>query len=122
MWKRCENDRFNAALLLSGSLSFGGTEGRRGGGGGRRVNAGGVTSGPAALTPGVDVPVYGLRVERREEKKKYYRVYLMRQAVQAKECCSWAFSHPEAAEAVEGQVKGSAVTAEQFLDGFLLLR
>lgn len=73
VWKRCENDPFSAALLLSGSLSFGGTEGRRGGGGGRRVNAGDFTSGPAALTPGVDVPVHGLRVERREEKKNITR-------------------------------------------------
>lgn len=78
VWKSCENDPLSAALLLPGSLSSGGTERRRGGGGGRRVKAGDLTSRLAAPTPGVDVPVYGLRIERREEKKKYQRVRFIR--------------------------------------------
>lgn len=117
--KSRENDPFSAVLLPPGSLIFRGTESRCGGEGGRRVNAGDFTSRPAALIPGGDVPVYGLGVEWRGEKKYRNISPALLQATSKGTC---PFSHPEAAEAVKGRIKGSAVTAEQFLDGFLLLR
>lgn len=80
------------------------------------------TSKPAALTSSGDVPVYGLSVQRQGKKKKKVISLLYATMESCKGAIWQAFSHPEVAEAVKGQVEGSAVTAQQFLDGFLLLR